>query len=903
MTIRFPRLALLLAVLALAGCGKKTVVEAKRVDPFSKATGPKHKSSKKINTPTKKLDPALLATTDVDVAAWLKLSRPELAKLSDEWTATVKNDQQAARNSPDAVDLLPRLAPPVRLPVFREAVFSAESGLSLPPYLQPGVHDARVALHLARFGDHEAALKLAPPGDTELRKQIDELRCEQNYPVEWSRLVGLVLASSQLKLASGDAASASRLAVVHKQLRDLLDARAAEGPLGEVLLPAGRRALSLATKAWREKARKEDAFANAIDSLLADWGTVPGPKPALLPGATREAIAATFGLTITGKVCNVRKREDMARALDLMDYPIPTEALAVLTVFLDARDRLAEIQFTYRGKIDDVYPEPIHLGYHLEEDGLSAKSPSAETSLYGRSYVGAGLSFEAWRTNRSNALGGWVCIRSAEKPAATPGSHDRRVFGPLHLDRGFESNRLALVPNRSGSSFHITDKATLKRLSEGLTLPIPTAALLQREDGHDLLGDFRLVWSADQTARALEEMLPALWSAFGNAQVAAREDATGACLAFTWQDERTLAQLVLPFDDKEASLTIRDSRGKDALAQRAAAAGQRDQTERKVRLAANKPEVRLPRSPGAVNDFSLEGLRLGQRRSEAEAALPEGKSFRRKDFEGGTSVVMLSEPLKGSVYWAGQIILRYSGDRLAEVRLRYHEGLVPARKGETLLEQLSAGKAGAPESVAASWDGVWAGLPRRGKTVAVRWQDDLTVRTYQRDGSGAEVVLTDRAPADAGKPLAPLAFISAGVPGCQIGDTKEQVRTALKAPAATSGGADVHRLPADSPYEMVLVWYADGKVSRLLAVHRLRPGTQEKEVAAALGQAWGHDVAGLGMVRREEGEHGRVLGSYFWHDDRTRVETFVQNDDQGTRLMTEWRPWTRSETATAGASK
>ncbi len=903
MTIRFPHMALFLAVLALAGCGKKAVVTAKKVDPFSKATGSKPKSGKKTVVTAKKLDPGLLATTDVDVAAWLKLSRPELAKLSDEWSATVKNDQQAARNSPDAVDLLPRLAPPVRVPVFREAVFSAESGLSLPPYLQPGARDARVALHLARFGDHEAAIKLAPPGDTELRKQIDELRCEQNYPVEWSRLVGLVLASSQLKLASGDAASASRLAVVHKQLRDLLDARAAEGPLGEVLLPAGRRALSLAAKTWREKGRKEDAFADAIDSLLADWRPLPGPKPALQPGATREAISATFRRPISGKVHNVHKREDMARALDLMGYPIPTDALAVLSVFLDSHDRLAEIQFTYRSKIDDVYPEPVNLAYHLEEDGLSAKSPSAETSLYGRSYVGAGLSFEAWRTNRSDALGGWVRIRSAEKPAATPGSHERRVFGPLHLDRSFESNRLALVPKRSGTRFLVTDRATLKRLSEGLHLPVPTGALMQRETGHDLLAELRLVWSPDLTARALEELLPALWSAFGNAEVAAREETTGACLAFTWQDERTVAQLALPFDDKEASLTIRDKGGKDALAQRIVAAGQRDQAERKARLESNKPDVRLPRSPGAVNDFSLEGLRLGQSRSEAEAALPGGKSYRRKDFDGGSSVVVLSEPLKGSVYWAGQIILRYNGDRLAEVRLRYQEGLAPARKGETLLEHLSAGKAGAPESVAASWDGLWAGLPRRGKTVAVRWQDDLTVRTYQRDGSGAEVVLTDRAPADAGKPLAPLAFIPAGVGGCRLGDTKEQVRTALKAPAATSGGADVHRQPADGPYEMVLVWYVDGKVSRILAVHRVRPGMQEKDVAAALSQAWGHDVAALGMVRRQEGEHGRVLGSYFWHDDRTRVETFVQNDDQGVRLMTEWKPWTRGETATASATR
>jgi hypothetical protein len=265
--------------------------------------------------------------------------------------------------------------------------------------------------------------------------------------------------------------------------------------------------------------------------------------------------------------------------------------------------------------------------------------------------------------------------------------------------------------------------------------------------------------------------------------------------------------------------------------------------------------------------------------------------------------VILSNPLKGSLRWARQILLRYERDRLAEVRLRYHEGLAPARKSDTLLVQLSAGGAGAPETVSASWTGLWTGLPRPGRVVEMRWQDDLTIRTYQRDASGSEVVLTDRAPADAGKPLGPLAYIDAGVDGCRLGDTKAQVKTALKGPAASSGGADVHGQPADSPYEMLLVWYAGGKVSRILAVHRTRPKTQERDIVAALSQAWGRNVAGLGAIRRHEGERGHVLGSYFWHDDRTRVETFVQNDDQGARLMTEWRAWGPAAIATAAAMK
>jgi hypothetical protein len=669
------------------------------------------------------------------------------------------------------------------------------------------------------------------------------------------------------------------------------------------LLPAGRRALAQAAKAWHDPRRKKTVLADDIDRALGEWGTLPGPKPRLLPGASRQAIARVVGKPVKGKVLSLQNREDTARALDLLSYPLPTTALTVLTFFLDDRSRLAEIQFTYRAKIEDVYPEVGHLAYHLDEHGLGAKSSSAETSLSQQKYQAAGLSFDVYRTNRSTALGGWVSVGPAEKPEEPARSHELRVLGPVELDRSFEANRMSWVPNKRGPNVQVTDRTSLQRLSKSLGLPSPASVLLQRENDHDLVAELRLSWPADQSARVLEGLLPGLWSAFGTAQVTAQEDANGAFLAYTWQDEKTELRFLLPFDDKEPTLTVRDRRGPDRLAARALVAHQREETERKARLEAGKPVVRLPRSPGMVNDFSLEGLRLGQSKSEAEAMLPTGRSYVRKEFPNGLSVVILSNPLKGSLRWARQILLRYDRERLAEVRLRYHEGLAPARKGDTLLEQLSAGGAGAPEMVPASWAGLWTGLPRPGRAVEMRWQDDLTIRTYQRDASGSEVVLTDRAAAHAGKPLGPLAYIERGVEGCRLGDTKVQVKTALKAPAASTGGADVHGQPADSPYEMLLVWYAGGKVSRILAVHRTRPKTQERDIVAALSQAWGRDVAGLGAIRRHEGERGHVLGSYFWHDDRTRVETFVQNDDQGARLMTEWRSWGPAATATAAAMK
>jgi hypothetical protein len=835
-------------------------------------------------------------STDVDVAEWLTLSRPELAKLAEEWSRTVQLDLEAARNSPDAVDLLPRLHPPVRVPVFREAAYSASLGFSHPGYVKPGKPDAAVALHLARFGDREAALKLADPKEADLRAKLDSVRYEKQYPVEWSRLVGLVIASSQLKIASGSDEAATRLVLVHKQLRSVLDKKAAAGPLGAALLPAGKRALFLASKAWRDPKENKTALAEDVENALAEWGAVPAPQPPLRPGAAKDAVARVFGKPLPGKTLTVAKA-DLARALDLLSLPIPGESVKNVTAFLDDKEHLAEIQFTYRAGIDSIYPEPANLAFFLDEHGLAARSESRGGSLYHALYQGGGLTFEATRTNSTPALGGWVKVTAADKPARTAATHDLRTYGPVSLDRGFEANRLALAPKLPPPSVLVSDKAALARLVADLGAPVPANAMLQREKAFDLLTGLRLSWPVEQTPKALDGLLPALWSAFGNAKVAAQEDGAGAYLAFTWRDDKTSVQFRLPCDEKGPMLLIEDTRDASKLPERAAAAARRDESERKARLAAGKPDQRLARSPGDVNTFSLAGLKLGQPKAEAEAALPVGKSYRRKEVPHGLSVVILTTPTKGTPYWARQIVLRYDdSDRLAEVRLRYQTGLSTVRKGESLAERLSEA-GGAPQVAPGSWEGLWSDLPRsRAKVTELRWQDDATICTARHDAGSAEVTWTDRAQADAGKPLPPLEIILTGVKGCRLGYGKEEVHKALRGPASVSGGAEVYGQPADSPYEMLLVWYEAGKVTRIVAVHRDRPASgAEKDVPVTLSQVWGQDIDNLGFIRRQEGERGQVAGAYFWHDDRSRVQTFVQNTDQGTRLMTEWRRWPWAE--------
>ena len=78
----------------------------------------------------------------------------------------------------------------MQAPVFRAATYRAWAGVSLPAHANHNAPDPDAALHLARHGDVEAALKLA---DDATRPEAEGLRLGKNYPVEWTRLVSLTL--------------------------------------------------------------------------------------------------------------------------------------------------------------------------------------------------------------------------------------------------------------------------------------------------------------------------------------------------------------------------------------------------------------------------------------------------------------------------------------------------------------------------------------------------------------------------------------------------------------------------------------------------------------------------------------------------------------------------------------
>src|SRR5947199_9307965 len=214
----------LAAAMGLTGCGSSADVQPDQADPPPPDLPPPHLSDH----------------TTVNLSDWLQKPRPELAQLVADWSGAVQKQRPNALENPQSPDLLPGLQPPGTMPVFGQAAYSEKAGFSLPPYLRAGQPDAAVALHLARLGDREAALKVADPTDKDLLYRIDARRAGHNYPLEWTQLTALAFQSAEWKLATGQTQAAADLVQMHKQLRGLLDDKTAAGPLGAALLPLGR---------------------------------------------------------------------------------------------------------------------------------------------------------------------------------------------------------------------------------------------------------------------------------------------------------------------------------------------------------------------------------------------------------------------------------------------------------------------------------------------------------------------------------------------------------------------------------------------------------------------------------------------------------------------------------------
>jgi hypothetical protein len=205
--------AVLGGVLAMtAGCGTPAVPTENSL-PARETPPPKPREKKVF-----RLD----APIDISLADWLAKPRSELAQLAEELADKIQLQEKNHRQNIKPYSLLPDLCLPLAVPVFRQAKYSPALKMSLPPYLAEEKKDSQVALHLARFGDVEAALRLADRAGDKVTKRIKRYRFERNYPVEWTRLVGLQLHVAQIGLAAGELESARQVVGLHKQLARVL---------------------------------------------------------------------------------------------------------------------------------------------------------------------------------------------------------------------------------------------------------------------------------------------------------------------------------------------------------------------------------------------------------------------------------------------------------------------------------------------------------------------------------------------------------------------------------------------------------------------------------------------------------------------------------------------------------
>ncbi|HEX5269708.1 MAG TPA: hypothetical protein VFW33_04430, partial [Gemmataceae bacterium] len=816
---------------------------------------------------------------DVSAADLLGRPRAELAALADEWAERARLQEQARREGRVEAALLPEVRFPLVVPVLREAHYSAEAGLSLPPYVAGGTPDSDLALHLARYGDDEAARKLLDPADAEARRRVEAARCGRSYPVEWARLMGLMLHVARQRLALGESDAATELVVLHRQLKQALDPKAAAGPLGTALLAPGRPALTRAVAAWR--ASKHTALlADDVEAALRDWGEVPPPAPAVAPGAARADVARLLRSPGQGHVVPALTTN---RALDLLDLPLPPEGAQAVLALFDSADRLREILVTYRTGVAALYPRPRDLADLLEQ-GAGAGADGKGPGLLTRTYSLGGFACEAAVVSRGNPVGAFARLMAGpSESGALP-----RDFGAVHLDRGYEQNRARLAPEEGGPAAHTERAAALAQLKLPLRRVKPVEAGVARAGDQDATAR---VWirCAPDAGAPLHETALALWAAGGPAKVGGQEDENGGALVLSWDDGRTRVTLHWPFATGEPlTLEAADVGGADP-ARRAADAAACDRRERQARLAAGTPPTRLARS------LDYDGVRLGAGRAQALAALPRGENYVRQTVADGVLVTLAGEAPKGAPHVARQSFVRFdAAGKVTELRTRYGEGSAGGSWIAGVVNGLKR-RNGAPAESPGTWAAVWADLPsRKPAATAYRWQDDLTVLTCQRDAWGVEVTLRDASGDDPAAAPAPPELLPRGPAGeLALGAGRDEVtRAAGGKPQVLADGALLLAPRNPGPYDALLVYLDGDRVSRIVARHTQAapPRARSEQLTKLLTEAWGRDARALGWPARQDFTEGQGLQGLGWHDGHTRVRLFWQEAESGPpRLYAEWK--------------
>lgn len=816
--------------------------------------------------------------------------RAELARQADEVAAQIKTRFDARRQSKLTFALLPRVWQPVILPGIHDPRFHADLGLSLPSYVE--AKDAERQPELARlyasFGDIEAAKRLTGGQGTEA---FGPFRYERNFPLEWTRLAALQLHSAAQRIALGDAEGLAELVDVRSQIRQALGDHAQNTPLGQHLLTLERRVVEQAEMAWREKGEKN--LADQAAAVLADWPRQVPPLPLDEPASFWSR---ALGKPQQGCVIAAAPPE---RVLDFLQLPFPAQALDGALLFFDSQGRLAECILTYTARIQDVCPRASELA-----GGLSA-------------WVAADA--EATPTRSLQALPGWTVETRLGPVDATVGAWVRLVrqgtdlayvvprdLGPLHLDRHFETNRLAVAPQRLDDPLVVKEETWLERFGNPLKAGVLLDVTLFRVPERDLLHKVRLRY---RPGTPWHQLAAPLFAQLGPGQWIAESAGSthGPRLRISWQDDVSQLDFCIPQEiGQPLVVELVDRRqSPDEIAAWEQAVRHREEAERRDRLSRGVPIQRLPRK--------LEYLPLGAEKDEVLRYLPKGQAVLKREFDHGMLVVINSlPPREGPPFMARQVIVQFGPDnKLVSARVRYDVAVKPrnAREADwpkTLLEpwRQAGGVVAATLSPYARRS---QGLPASAPGTFYRWRDDLTEATYLSDRGGVEITLVDRL---AGHEASALRFLPAGpvegLPGCTVGMTREDFRNACKTqPVETPEGGWAVGV-SQGIYDAVVVWFDEhDRIRQITARFRATDPskTTPKDMEKALTDRWGMEIRQVGWpVWRDFSPQG-ALQSLTWFDDAVRYRLFwADSDNSPPRLWAEWTAPIRPAVPTPGVA-
>src|SRR5262249_54561414 len=179
---------------------------------------------------------------------------------------------------------------------------------------------------------------------------------------------------------------------------------------------------------------------------------------------------------------------------------------------------------------------------------------------------------------------------------------------------------------------------------------------------------------------------------------------------------------------------------------------------------------------------------------------------------------------------------------------------------------------GQPVESPASWARLWTGLPPL-KPIPrlLRWQDDLTILTYQHDSGGVELALVDR-PLAGGTGLGSNAmeYLPRGPANCPLGMTRNELLQKWKGekPGTPEDGALVLYPGEGGSYDALLVWFEKDRVARIIGRKSQSQalGGDAAKWGEAVTDAWHQEIRSLGWPRREEVTANAVLQGLGWHD-------------------------------------